>query len=149
LEHHFTEATRAARRNLLLVAVIAYLLIKGKWVPDKIDVLGLNFGALQHRTLLQVLIALLAYYLLKFYLYLFTDGEVHRHKANQALVDAAATESWKQYRMKVMDKQRIALQELGGWGLALFAARFVVDYLLPVAAGGYALLLVSDALKLP
>ena len=90
--------------------------------------------------------SVLAYYLVKFYLYVFTDGEVHRHKAFQSLVDENATNSWNQYRIAVRAIQRVALKELGGWGHALFVARFGVDYLLPAVVGSYAIVLADNAL---
>ena len=146
LEHHLSETTRAARRNLLVLSVVAYLLVKGQLVPDKIDFLGISIGALQRATLMQALLALLAYYFVKFYLYMFTDGEVHMYKAYTSLLGTEDIASWKQYGAVVKAKQNEAFAHVGGWGIALLLARLAVDTLLPVLVGGYAILVVWDAL---
>jgi hypothetical protein len=146
LAHHFSDATRSARRNLLLLSVVSYLLVKGQWVPDKIDFLGLSIGALQHTTLMQVLLALIGYYFVKFYLYMFTDGEIHIYKAYSSLLDEQKAKTWKEHRAAVRAKQREAFAQIGGWGMLLVSSRVALDTLLPVVVGGYAIILVSHAL---
>jgi hypothetical protein len=146
LAHHLSDATRSARRNLLLTSVVSYLLVKGQLVPDKIDFLGLSIGALQHRTLMQVLFALLSYYFVKFYLYMFTDGEVHLYKAYSSLINEEKAKTWREHRAAVARKQREAFAQIGGWGMSLWVGRAVLDALLPVVIGGYSILLVTASL---
>jgi len=143
LEHHLSEPTRAARRNLLLLSVVAYLLVKGQLVPEKIEFLGLTIGALQEATLFKALLALLIYYLAKFYLYMFTDGEIHMYKAYESVLKAERIKTWKEYRAAVDAKGKEIFSQVGWWGLTLMLARLAIDNIFPVVAGGYAILLVT------
>ena len=146
LQHHFSEATRAARRNLLLMSVLTYLLVRGQLVPAKIEFLGLNVGALQHQTLMQVLFALLCYYFLKFILYWITDGEVHMDRAYESLLDPQQVKTRKEHQSAVQAKSRKAFAQVGGWGIAFLATRVAFDGLLPVILGGLSIIMVLDAL---
>ena len=146
LEHHLSDATRSARRNLLFVCVVSYLLIRGELVPDKIDLLGLNLGQVQHQTLLQVLFALLVYYVIKFYLYMYIDGELQVHKANEALLGEHSFENWVQFAAALKKKQRDLYGQVGGKALVLVILRAAIDSTLPLFAAIYALYLVYGAL---
>jgi len=146
LEHHLSDPTRAARRNLLIASVISYLLIKGQLVPDKIDFLGLTIGTLQRETLLGVLFALVAYYLVKFYLYMFTDGQVQLYKAYSALAATDDTMTWDQYKATMKQRESQFGTHLGVRDLLLVIGRGILDSALPLFAGLYALAILFSAL---
>jgi hypothetical protein len=146
LEHHLSDPTRAARRNLLIISIISYLLIKGKLVPAKVDFLGLTIGDLQRDTLLRVLLALASYYLVKFYLYMFTDGQVQLYKAYSALAVTDATMTWERYKATLKSRVSHITAYVGIRDLLLVIGRGFFDSTLPVFVGIYVVAILFSAL---
>lgn len=138
--------TRAARRKLLLSAVITHLLVKGQLMPLEIAFLGLKIGNLQEKILLQTLLVLLIYYLIKFYLYMWIDGEIQITRAYESLIASESTKTYQEYKKAKKESEKAAFGNLGLSGALMVFARVILDNKVPIIGALYAIVLVIDAL---
>lgn len=142
IEDGMRPSTRAARRNLLLVSVVTYLLVKGQLIPSEITFLGLKIGDLQEKVLLQTLLALLVYYFLKFYLYMWIDGELQVTRAYESLIASDSIRTYREYKKAQKEAAKSAFRELGLSGLIVVIARLGLDNALPIFGALYAVILI-------
>lgn len=146
IEDGMQAPTRAARRNLLLVCVVTYMLVKGQLIPSEIAFLGLKIGNLQEKVLLHTLMALLCYYAAKFYLYMWIDGELQVTRAYESIISSDSTQSYSDYKKAKKQAEGAAFRQLGLAGAIMVLARIGIDNTLPVLAALYAISLVIGAL---
>lgn len=68
-----SEVTRRERKALLGVAVVGIALVEVPLVPTKLSAFGLEFSTVNQRTFLALYAVVVAYFLIAFFVYAFTD----------------------------------------------------------------------------
>ena len=67
------QTTRKVRKGLLLSSIIGILIVKMDLVPTRITALGIEFSQSDQESLLSMIALLVAYYLINFVIYLWTE----------------------------------------------------------------------------
>jgi len=136
--------TRAKRRTLLALALVAIAVVKAKLVPTSVSTFGINLTADDQDTLLRILSWVIFYFLSAFLLYAIRDALVLR--ANYlGLVDKDLVQ-----RGTKADEieQRAMMHSMGFWkryrllawvSWTAAAFRWLLDLVLPVVLGIYTL----------
>jgi hypothetical protein len=96
-----TEVTRAERKALLVASLVAAAVAQGGLIPKKVEALGIELTSAQVTTLLYIIAIVLAYLLIGFAIYAFTDT---RHRglkiaAAMARTRPVAERARKEYEM--------------------------------------------------
>lgn len=84
-----TQMTRDVRRSMLIASGISIVMIRTGIIPNKLTVLGLDFGNVNIDTLLAILAIIQTYFLVSFIVYLLNDLAVWRleEDASQQFID--------------------------------------------------------------
>lgn len=145
-----TETTRKERRVLLGVSALGIALVKVPLVPTKFTALGLEFTSTNQAVLLTLYSLLVAYFLVGFLIYAFSDyvawnrTQVIHHleyirqdaMTRKNLGPVATKESWKKFT-----KDGCPYDGLASFRSAKFAAglRAIFEFLVPIGIAGYAI----------
>lgn len=140
------EASRKARRNLLLVGFISIVIAEANVIPKKIAVLGLEFSDPQQEVFLYTLAGLTIYFISQFSAYLLSDITQREIEAKKLFSDSAT------YDVDLKEKKRQAYLDAFVDGdlrikaMRQYFWRGVVDVYFPYAFAVYVLFILWSAL---
>lgn len=111
-----SQNTRAVRKSLLVSSVIAIAVVKTGFIPTKISALGLEFSQADRGSMLWLIGAVVAFFLLSFLVAAFADFMAWRmsHMAKTWDEDSIGYENLRKSILedkKLTDEEREALQE--------------------------------------
>ena|GEM_PF-4836866 len=146
LQDTLSDNTRKTRRSLLFVCVISYLLVTGELLPEKIDILGIDFGQLQQDTLLRTLLFIVVYYEMKFFISSNIDGELKTTRAFSVFLGVSPDEKWADFSEKMGKGIWNSRHQIGWYGIALLFCRAAIEALLPNLIALYTIVILIGAL---
>ncbi len=116
------------------------MILKGDLVPSEIEPLGIVIAPERRYILPNFLSLVVAYYLLKFFIYMQMDGRILVYKANRAeFPEAREILDWREYKRFIQANSKAIINK-HGWGfLGWVLIRAVLDVFFPLAVGVFAL----------
>jgi hypothetical protein len=150
------------RRWLLVGTALSFYMTTAKMVPTKISALGIEFSAVNQQQFLKISGFVLLYFLVSFFIYAFMDlfrwinGLLENRKryfetirndmlSREVMGDDEVTmERAKSLRDQFIEPLEFTQSIASPFLLILATLRTIWDVLLPLAAGGYSLLLLWD-----
>ena len=154
LKDPLSDVTRRERRSLLAASVVGVTMVKTGLVPEKISALGVELSKVNQRSLLIVLASMTLYFLIAFILYASSDflawrlslfeslGQIYVKRRKWITVKEAATDE-----DTLMDEfyRENKLRYFFLLSHPISLLRAVLDFLVPVVFGVYAVLILWAA----
>ena len=153
-----TETTRKERTALLGLSMLGVALVKVPLVPEKLALLGIEFAKVQQGTFVNLYAVVIAYYLIAFCIYAFTDyvawrrqevitlteydeQKKERQSAAKADIDALLATPATASQRKRAPHGNCVYGGFASYWLAFWAARVraAFEFLLPIAFASYVL----------
>ncbi len=134
--------TRETRHVLLIVCVVAFVVVKGGLLPEEITALGIKFTRANHEVIINVLIAVVAYYTLAFLIYAASDYTIWKVDRARAIREWIARREEQRHERSSMDER---LKQLGVDGGSTWyrltgpvaTLRALLDFAFPIAVAMY------------
>ena len=149
LSDPLSEVARKERKFLLASCILGIAMVKAGIVPSKISVLGIDFAKTDQKFLLLVLGIIILYFLVAFLIYAASDIIIWHNLFSQSLkasmVSRGKSEAEKDPLMVMEDyiddflRRPFSVRFILGLTNPVSLLRAIFEFLLPIAAGIYAI----------
>ncbi|NVL90859.1 MAG: hypothetical protein HWN69_07700 [Desulfobacterales bacterium] len=155
LDDPLSEVSRRDRKFLLGSSILGITIVKAGFVPTKISALGIEFAKTDQNSLLLVLGIIILYFLIAFLIYASSDFLIWRlsyfHTLKHSMLDKWKTEAEKAPTKEMANyiddflKRGFPARIILGLTRPVSLLRAVFEFLLPIAFGIYAIIIVWSA----
>lgn len=141
LSDPLSDVSRKERRNLLIASTVGALMAHAGLVPTQVSALGIEFPVPAQSSFLVVMAAIVAYFVLAFFIYALADFVIWRKRRHEYIVSLKIAEDNISYDEE-MELHRLNVPSIAWyfeWSPRVAYVRVFFEFVLPQLVGLYSL----------